>query len=214
MVGVNLVSYRGSFVYMDALNPSSHIRSPETIEQRIAASLRDFGRFHEPIQAEELARILEGVVSTLFSEQKVGGVNVGITHSINGMEVYIGEAQANVCFLVRIHKPIVAAIKFSYSLINDPVSVNNKLVVKKGTLEIVEKTRRFDLKAKAALAAINVDYLARQELSDLSGIILKTLPAQLRNHGVEGDISDIGLVLTEKHLEVYLEGECWPVGDY
>jgi hypothetical protein len=199
---------------MDALNPSSNIRSPETIEQRIAASLRDFGRFHEPIKAEELACILESVVSTLFSEQKVGGVNVGITHSITGMEVYIGSAEASVCFLVRIHKPIVAAIKFSYSLINDPVSIRSKLVVKKGTLEVIEKTRRFDLKAKAALAAINVDYLARQELSDLSGIILKTLPAQLNIHGVEGDISDIGLVLTETKLEVCLEGEFWPISDY
>jgi hypothetical protein len=87
-------------------------------------------------------------------------------------------------------------------------------VVKKGTLEVIEKTRRFDLKAKAALAAINVDYLARQELSDLSGIILKTLPAQLKIHGVEGDISDIGLVLTETNLEVCLEGEFWPISDY
>jgi len=201
----------GSFVYMDALNPSSSIRSPETIEQRIAASLRDFGRFHEPIKAEELAIILESVVSTLFSEQKVGGINVGITHSITGMEVYINNHEASVCFLVRIHKPIVAAIKFSYMLINDPVSIRNKLVVKKGTLEITERTRRFDLKAKTALAAINVEYLARQELSDLSGIILKTLPPQLKNHGVEGTITDIGLVLTGSSLEVFLEGAFWAI---
>ena len=197
---------------MDALNPSSQsIRSPETIEQRIAASLRDFGRFHEPILAEELAIILESVVSTLFSEQRVAGLNVGITHSITGMEVYINNQEASICFLVRIHKPIVAAIKFSYSLINDPVSIQRKLVVKKGTLEIIERTRRFDLKAKAALTAINVEYLARQELSDLGGIILKTLPPQLRNHGVEGTISDIGLVLTDTNLEVCLEGAFWAV---
>jgi predicted DNA-binding transcriptional regulator len=196
---------------MDASNLSTQIRSPETIEQRIAASLRDFGRFHEPIKAEELAVILESVVSTLFSEQKVVGVNVGITHSITGMEVYINNAEANVCFLVRIHKPIVAAIKFSYSLINDPVSIRNKLVVKKGTLQVVEITRRFDLKAKAALAAIDVDYLARQELSDLGGIILKTLPPQLESHGVEGIISEIGLALTDTGLDVYLEGEFQPI---
>jgi hypothetical protein len=105
----------------------------------------------------------------------------------------------------------VAAIQFSYSLINDPVSIHNKLVVKKGTLNIVEKTRRFDLKAKAALTAINVEHLARQELSDLSGIIFKTLPPQLRHHGVEGTLSDIELILTDTNLEVCLEGEFWPI---
>jgi predicted DNA-binding transcriptional regulator len=196
---------------MNASNLSTPIRSPETIEQRIAASLRDFGRFHEPIQAEELATILESVVSTLFSEQTVAGVNVGITHSITNMAVYIRNAEADVCFIVRIHKPIVATIQLSYSLINDPVSISNKLVVKKGTLTIEEKTRRFDLKAKAALAAINVDYLVRQELSDLSGIIFRTLPPQLRNHGVEGILSHIELLLTNTNLEVCLEGEFWPL---
>lgn len=196
---------------MDASNVSTQIRSPETIEQRIAVSLRDFGRFHEPIKAAELAIILENVVSTLFSEQKIAGVNVGITHKVSGMEVYINGGEANVCFSVRIHKPIVAIIRFSYILINDPVSIRNKLVVKKGTLVIEEKTRRFDLKAKAALTAINVEYLARQELSDLSGIILKTLPPQLRNHGVEGTISDIGLSLMDSSLEVCLEGDFMPI---
>ena len=196
---------------MNASNLSTPIRSPETIEQRIAASLRDFGRFHEPIKAEELATILESVVSTLFSEQTVAGVNVGITHSITNMAVYIRNAEADVCFIVRIHKPIVATIQLSYSLINDPVSISNKLVVKKGTLTIEEKTRRFDLKAKAALAAINVDNLVRQELSDLSGIIFRTLPPQLRNHGVEGILSHIELLLTNTNLEVCLEGEFWPL---
>jgi hypothetical protein len=196
---------------MDRSSPSAPIRSPETIEQRIAASLRDSGRFHEPIKAEELATIMEGVVGTLFAEQKIGGVDVNITQTITGMEVYIGNREANICFLVRIHKPIVAAIKFSYVLINDPVSIRDKLVVKKGTLEIEEKTRRFDLKAKAALAAINVEHITRHELSDLSGIIIKTLPPQLRFHGVEGAITDIGLVLTDTDLEVCLEGNFWPL---
>lgn len=154
---------------------------------------------------------MEGVVATLFAEQKIGGVDIGVSQTITGMEVYIDNHEANICFLVRIHKPIVAAIKFSYVLINDPVSIRDKLVVKKGTLEIEEKTRRFDLKAKAALAAINVEHITRQELSDLSGIIRKTLPPQLRHHGVEGTITDIGLVLNNSHLEVFLEGEFWPL---
>jgi hypothetical protein len=51
---------------MDASNLSTHIRSPETIEKRIAASLRDYGRFHEMIPAGDLAIIMESVVSTLF----------------------------------------------------------------------------------------------------------------------------------------------------
>ena len=148
----------------------------KNIEKRIAASLRDFGRFQESIEAADLAVIIKGVVSALFAEQKIGGVVVPVTSTISAMDVHIENSEAQVCFLVRIHKPIVAAIKFSYSLINDPVSIRNKLVVKKGTLIIEEKTRRLDLKAKAALTAINVDHLARQELSDLGRIILKTLP--------------------------------------
>jgi hypothetical protein len=196
---------------MDASNLSTHIRSPETIEKRIAASLRDYGRFHEMIPAGDLAIIMESVVSTLFSEQKVGGFEVGIVHTVTAMEVHISAYEAHVCFLVRIHKPIVAAIKFSYTLINDPMSIRDRLCVKKGTLVIEEKTRRFDLKAKAALTAINVEHLTRQELSDLSGIILRTLPPQLETHGVEGVLSDIGLVLGEDVLEVCLKGEFWGI---
>lgn len=194
---------------MDPSKLSTHFRTPETIERRIAASLRDFGRFQEHIQADELAIIITGVVSALFAEQKIGGVSVPVTSSVTAMDVYIDNHEAQVCFLVRIHKPIVAAIKFSYCLINDPVSIRNKLVVKKGTLEIEEKTRRLDLKAKAALAAINVEHLARQELSDLGQIILKTLPPQLETHGVEGMLHDIGLILTDSALEVNLEGSFW-----
>jgi hypothetical protein len=196
---------------MDALNLSTPVRPPENIEKRIAASLRDFGRFHESIKADELAIIIKGVVSALFSEQKIGGIVVPITSAIAAMEVLIDNKEAQVCFLVRISKPIVAVIEFSYSLINDPVSIRNKLVVKKGTLVIEEKTRRLDLKAKAALAAINVDHLARQELSDLGRIILKTLPPQLETHGVAGILHDIGLVLTDSALEVSLEGDFWPI---
>ena len=196
---------------MDASNLSTPVRTPENIEKRIAASLRDFGRFQESIEAADLAVIIKGVVSALFAEQKIGGVVVPVTSTISAMDVHIENSEAQVCFLVRIHKPIVAAIKFSYSLINDPVSIRNKLVVKKGTLIIEEKTRRLDLKAKAALTAINVDHLARQELSDLGRIILKTLPPQLQRHGVDGILHNIELVLTDSALEVSLEGDYWPI---
>lgn len=198
---------------MDALNSSPPIRTPETIEKRIAASLRDYGCFQEMIQADELASIIEGVVMALFSEQKIGGVTVPVTSTVTAMEVYIEDSEASVCFLVRIHKPIAAAIKFSYNLINDPVSIRNKLVVKKGTLYIEEKTRKLDLAAKAALAAINVEHLARQELSDLGRIILKTLPPQLETHGVAGLLHDIGLELDGSVLNVYLQGDFWPLLD-
>jgi hypothetical protein len=73
---------------MDASNLSTHIRSPETIEKRIAASLRDYGRFHEMIPAGDLAIIMESVVSNHFSEQKVGGFVVGIFQTVTAMEVH------------------------------------------------------------------------------------------------------------------------------
>jgi hypothetical protein len=56
-----------------------------------------------------------------------------------------------------------------------------------------------------------VENLTRLELSDLSGIILRTLPPQLETHGVEGVLSDIGLVLGEDVLEVCLKGEFWGI---
>jgi len=97
-------------------------------------------------------------------------------------------------------------------LINDPVSISQKLRLKPGTLMVSEHTRRLDLKAKAALATINVTRIALQELSDLAAIIESTLPAQLKQHGVTGKFSNVELSFQDHCLDISVEGDFWPIG--
>lgn len=181
--------------------------STAKIEERIAESLMKYGRFIGKINAGELAIIMRNVVYTVFAEHKVAGRHVGLVHNVPTMKVEINESQATIAFIVHIHKPIVAFIKFQYILINDTVSVNPNLRVKRGSLIISEHTRRFDLKAKAALATINVESLALKELANPAAIIIATLPNQLDRYGANGKLKRVELTLKDHHLEVYLEGD-------
>ena len=76
-----------------------------------------------------------------------------------------------------------------------------------------QDTRRFDLKAKAALAAIDIDGLAQRELADPGAIILSTLPQQLYKQGIRGEVKSIDLFLHDQSLEIGLEGEFESVTD-
>jgi hypothetical protein len=87
------------------------------------------------------------------------------------------------------------------------VSIETNLRVKQGSLTVVEDTRRFDIKAKAALTAIDVEGMAKKELNDPAAVITATLPSQLRKRGAMGKFTDIRLSLVDCHLKVYLEGD-------
>jgi hypothetical protein len=178
-----------------------------TIEDRIATSLLENGRFFGYMNAKELALILRNLVYVIFSQQHFGGRDVKLVHNVPSMKITINNHQADVSFLVHIHKPIVAFLTFSYSLLNDPVSAGRNLRIKPGSLKTGQDTRRFDLKAKAALVAIDTDGLAQRELSDPAAIILSTLPQQLRRRGVRGDVKSVELFLHDNYLEVDLEGD-------
>jgi|GEM_PF-1484624 len=181
--------------------------STTQIEDKIAQALLVHGQFKDKIDADELATIMRNVVYTIFTEHKVGGREVGLLHNVPTMKVHINNGQAAIGFIVHIHKPIVAFIKFQYTLVNDPVSVYPNLRVKRGSLIIAEHTRRFDIKAKAALAAINVKNLALKELADPAAVIVATLPSQLERLGLRGNLKTVELALKDHHLEVCLEGE-------
>lgn len=181
------------------------------IEQRIAESLLSEGRFKGNLSSEELGTILRSIVYNAFAQQRFAGVDVGLVHNVPTMKVNINNSQADVKFIVHIHKPIVAFIKFGYVLINDPVSISQKLRLKPGTLSVSEHTRRLDLKAKAALATINVSRMALQELSDLTAIIESTLPAQLKQHGVTGKLSNVELAFQDHCLDISVEGNFRPI---
>lgn len=179
----------------------------DKIEDRIAISLLANGRFQDELTATELAIILRNMVYNMFAQHKVGGRDLHLIHNIPSMRVRINKGQAKVKFIVHIHKPVVAFIKFRYTLINDPVSIRSNLRVKQGSLVINQDTRRFDLKAKAALTAIDIENMAKKELSDPAGVISATLPTQLKKRGVVGKFTEIRLSLIDCRLQVYLEGE-------
>jgi len=185
--------------------------STEFIEERIAADLLARGVFEDAINNGELEIILRNVVYTLFSRQKVAGFDVGIVHNVVEMSVNIEHGEAHVDFIVHIHKPVIVFLELSYTLINDLEGPDARLRVKDGTLQIAEKTRRFDIKAKAALTAMNVPRIVRHELADLSEVIRSTLPDQLRKQNIQGELNKIGLSLNSSTLSVYLQGEFAPL---
>jgi hypothetical protein len=179
----------------------------DQIETRIAAELASTGRFDSRITSEEMANILRNLVYTMFSTHTLAGQGVNMVHNVATMRVNINESQADVRFIVHIHKPIVAFLKFKYALVNDPVSISPKLTLKRNSLVIEEHTRRFDIKAKAALAAVNIESIARKELTNPSRVIQATLPSRLERHGLCGQFTCIELALVDHHLELCLEGD-------
>ncbi len=180
--------------------------STETIELRIAASLVETGRFCGQLNEDELARVIRNVVYSRFSQQKIGGRNLGLVHNVPVTKVELINSEARVNFLVHIHSPIVAFLRFRYVLINDPLSTFKRLRMKKGTLSIKKDTRRFDLKAKAALSVFDVEGIALKELTDLADIIKVTLCDQMNGHGINGNLSEIQLEIEERFVGVSMEG--------
>lgn len=180
--------------------------STKQIDDMIADSLLADGQFQGRLNARELALIMRNVVHTVFDQHKIGGRNVSLIHNVPSMKVAIKESQAQICFVVHIHRPIVAFLQFRYDLINDPVSITPTVRLKAGSLSITEHTRRFDLKAKAALAAIKIEELARKKLANPTSVICSTLPSQLRQRGATGVITCADLTLADQHLEICLKG--------
>lgn len=178
----------------------------DQIEQKIACALAANGRFESRLNSEELGAILRRLVYTVFSKHTLAGQGINLVHNVATMRVIINESEAKIGFIVHIHKPITAFLKFKYCLVNDPVSVGHKLRLKRNSLVVKEHTRRFDIKAKVALTAINVENLARKELTDPVRIIKATLPSRLESHGLSGRFTSIDMTLHDHHLDLCLEG--------
>lgn len=181
--------------------------STADIEDRIAKALLADGTFHENISSSDLEVILRNIVFVMFSSQKVAGREIDILHNIPILNVEINDDQANIDFVVHIHKPVIVFLEFEYALENQEDDDSNSLCLKEGTLRIKESTRRFDVKAKAAMKAMNVPKIAKQEMSDLNYVIRKTLPDQLLKKGVSGEIEEINLHLNNNSLSVELRGD-------
>jgi len=185
----------------------------DQIENRIAIALASEGRFESNLNSDELGTVLRRLVYTMFGKHTLAGQGINLVHNIATMRVAIDDSEANVGFIVHIHKPITAFLNFKYVLKNAPPPTQRKLQLKPGTLVVKEHTRRFDIKAKAALAAINIENIARQELSDPARIIQSTLPGQLEQRGLSGQFTCIDMTLNDGHLELCLEGQFEPISD-
>jgi hypothetical protein len=190
---------------------AARVYSTDDVEERIARALVTRGEFCEDISSADLEVILRNIVYVMFARQKVAGREIGILHNVPIMQVEINNEEAHVEFVVHIHKPIIVFIEFKYTLVNHEDEDNKCLCLKEGSLRVKEKTRRFDVKAKAALTAMNVPKIARQEMSDLTNVICRTLPDQLRHKGVTGQLETIKLSLNDHSLCVSLTGDFGPL---
>lgn len=177
------------------------------LEHKVARALIETGEFLGTLTADELAVIMRKVLYTLVDEQKVAGLDVPLVHNVSRMDVSIVGGEAAVSCEVHIHTPIKAFITFDYVLENDRQADNGQLRLKDNRLEVREITRPFDIGAKAALKVMGVRHIALQELSDVNGIIRRTLPPQLRQLGFEGELVDVALELQDNGtMAVYLTG--------
>lgn len=190
---------------------AARVYSTDDVEERIARALVTRGEFCEDISSADLEVILRNIVYVMFARQKVAGREIGILHNVPLMQVEINNEEAHVEFVVHIHKPIIVFIEFKYTLVNHEDEDNKCLCLKEGSLRVKEKTRRFDVKAKAALTAMNVPKIARQEMSDLTNVICRTLPDQLRHKGITGQLETIKLSLNDHSLCVSLTGDFGPL---
>jgi hypothetical protein len=185
--------------------------STQAIEEKIAQSLCQQGEFCDQIDASDLAIIMRNIVYTMFGEFKLSGLELKLLHNVPSVKVAIKNGEARMGYTVHIHKPITAFLSFQYAIVNDAIDDSRKLRLKRGSFLYKERTRRFDLKAKAALAAVNIKQLARKELQDLGQVIAKTLPAQMDQYGVSGDLKRVELHLDGQKLNIRLQGDFGPL---
>lgn len=197
---------RDEFVREQIELTTARFFSTTSVEQRIAAALTRDGEFDEILNVEEFELVLRGIIYWSFAQQTFAGVNVGMVHNVVTMDIEFDDLEAHVRCVVHIHKPIIAFIEFDYTLENDPDSVRESIRLKADTLNIETKTRKLDVKAKTALAAMNVRKITMQQMSDLTEVIGNTLPPQLQAQGVDGRLEEVEIQLHEDGLRVRLYG--------
>ncbi|MFN8374292.1 MAG: hypothetical protein U0694_15615 [Anaerolineae bacterium] len=176
------------------------------IEKRIALSFLEYNEYCAYINSYDLGIILKKVLYTLVAEQKVAGFDVPILHNVSEMSIRIDKGAVYVKSEVHVRAPVTAFIRFKYILEN--VEDAPRLRLMKNTLKVEEVTKPFDIAAKLALKVMDVESIARYELSDPGAVILRTLPDQLRPHGFDGKITTIELELMDDNtLSVFMKAE-------
>jgi len=177
----------------------------EEIELRIAESLAREGRYEGFMDCDDLGVIMRKVLFTLVDEQKVGGMDVPITHNVTEMQVKIEDGEADISCELHIHNPIKAFIRFEYTLINDPKAPGKKIVLKNNHLTVTEITKPFDFAAKTALKIMGVKNIALAELKNPNYVIQRTLPDQLRHLGFDGELTTVELAINDNDMHVFVQ---------
>lgn len=175
------------------------------IEQKIAASLQELGEFQGRLTSDDLAVIMKNILYKLVEQQRIVGIEVPITHNVSEMRVKIARQEAHIVCEMHVHHPIIAFIRFTYTLQNDGKNPK-RLRLKNNALDVKEVTRPFDIGAKTALKILGVRGLALRELNDLNDVIRRTLPEQLEKQGFKGKLDGIMLeFLDDDTLSVYVK---------
>ncbi len=179
-------------------------RSSEQIDREVAEALTQNHQFVHSFSSQELAVVFANIFHTLIDLQKFAGVTVPLIHNVASIGVEVRYPRITTSTLLHIHSPIRAFIEVGYSLSNDFERPGNLALIRRSLL-VQEKTARFDLLARSALAAINIEGLVERELRDVAKVIRLTLPHRLRLYGFAGTIDNVQLEVTpDNRLHTYL----------
>ncbi len=170
-------------------------KASEDLDRQVAQAFAQQGEFQYHFTDEELSVVFANIFHTLVELHRFAGMTVPLTHNVTAMEVEVRPPRLSVRSILHIHSPIRAFIAADYDLMNHP-AIPGILVLRKGSLKVQEKTARFDLVARAALRAIDVEGLIASELQDPAEVIRRTLPHRLRSYGFAGQISTVRLEVT------------------
>ncbi len=170
-------------------------QASEQIDRQVAQALSNPGQFGYAFTSEELAVVFANIFFTLIDTHKFAGLTVPLIHNVAQMDVQIKYPCIAVQSLLHIHSPIKAFINVDYELGNHPY-LSGALTFDQQSLKVKERTGRLDLIAKAALSAIDVEGVVRDELKDPAQVIRKTLPHRLKSYGFDGTIGRVRLEVT------------------
>ncbi len=179
-------------------------KSSQQIDREVAEALTRNHHYVYSFDSQQLAVVFANIFHTLIDLQKFAGLTVPLTHNVASIGVEVRYPRITTSTLLHIHSPIRAFIEIGYSLSNDFERPGNLALIRR-SLSVQEKTARFDLLARSALAAINIEGLIERELRDPAEVIRLTLPHRLRLYGFAGTIQKVHLEVTpDNRLHTYL----------
>lgn len=159
--------------------------------EKAAAQLKESGSFHQDLTRDEVASIMQGVVTGLLSGQDK------VKASVPTMNVMLKGKKGGINGLVVVESPIEATIGLQVALGNDTDSNRIKTL----RLNVKEEA---DEGAKVALALADIPGKTKEVLRDPNKALFDTIKEQLEPRGVA--LTSIGLQFNEDTLSLNLKG--------